>query len=341
VKKHQSPGFNRTAHKNNVTLSHVEEQGDNSSSWHQLVKMKSHQAIRVGDIPASASLDKFVRCLEVGSEEERSRKPNRTKQSFGRTGRSNDTKHHWHTRCQRKHGLVQTKERNQYAKPVVLCSPHLHPTMVRKSVFSRNLHAAPFGALFLTLSLLVHRPLTTRGTPTVLRAARALATAATTDASHSSSPLPPPPTTPTPSSDPALHRIVDDISALTLLQAADLVTLLKVGGNNSPFIMSKKNKLFDFSQTRLNIQEIALPAAGAAAPSAGAGAAAAEEAVAEEATKPKEKTIFNVKLESFDAGAKPKIIKEVKAIVPNLTLIEVRVHARLPSFRLLSVLSEV
>ncbi|KAH9049223.1 ribosomal protein L7/L12 C-terminal domain-containing protein [Lactarius deliciosus] len=145
----------------------------------------------------------------------------------------------------------------------------------------------------------------TRGTPTTgLRATRALATAATTDASSSSSSPPPPPTTtaPTPSSDPALHKLVDDISALTLLQAADLVTLLK---------------------TRLNIQEIALPAAGAAVPSAGAGAGAADEAPAEEA-KPKEKTIFNVRLESFDAGAKPKIIKEVKAIVPNLTLIEAK-----------------
>ncbi|KAH9007338.1 ribosomal protein L7/L12 C-terminal domain-containing protein [Lactarius hatsudake] len=147
----------------------------------------------------------------------------------------------------------------------------------------------------------------TRGTPTTgLRAARALATAATTDASPSSSSSPPPPptaTAPTPSSDPALHKLVDDISALTLLQAADLVTLLK---------------------TRLNIQEIALPTAGAAAPSAGAGGAgAADEAPAEEA-KPKEKTIFNVRLESFDAGAKPKIIKEVKAIVPNLTLIEAK-----------------
>ena len=40
--------------------------------------------------------------------------------------------------------------------------------------------------------------------------------------------------------------------------------------------------------------------------------------------KPKEKTIFNVKLESFDACSKPKVIKEVKAMVPNLTLIEVR-----------------
>ena len=39
--------------------------------------------------------------------------------------------------------------------------------------------------------------------------------------------------------------------------------------------------------------------------------------------KPKEKTIFNVKLESFDPTSKPKVIKEVKAMVPNLTLIEV------------------
>ena len=31
-----------------------------------------------------------------------------------------------------------------------------------------------------------------------------------------------------------------------------------------------------------------------------------------------------MKLESFDATAKPKIIKEVKALVPNLTLIDVR-----------------
>jgi len=148
------------------------------------------------------------------------------------------------------------------------------------------------------------RPLTARAAPTVLRTARALATAATTDASPSSSPSPPPPPpAPTPSSDPALHKIVDDISALTLLQAADLVTLLK---------------------TRLNIQEIALPAAGAAGPSAGAGAGGAADEVVEEAAKPKEKTIFNVKLESFDAGAKPKIIKEVKAIVPNLTLIEAK-----------------
>ena len=45
--------------------------------------------------------------------------------------------------------------------------------------------------------------------------------------------------------------------------------------------------------------------------------------------KPKEKTIFNVKLESFDTSAKPKIIREVKAMIPNLTLIDVRTFAPL------------
>jgi large subunit ribosomal protein L7/L12 len=98
-------------------------------------------------------------------------------------------------------------------------------------------------------------------------------------------------------SDPKIGRIVDDISGLTLLQAADLVTLLK---------------------SRLNIQEIAMPSAAAPA----AAAAPAEEAAVEE--KPKEKTIFNVMLESFEAGAKPKIIREVKALVPNLTLIDAK-----------------
>ena len=57
-------------------------------------------------------------------------------------------------------------------------------------------------------------------------------------------------------------------------------------------------------------------AAPAAAP-----AAAVEEAAVEE--KPKEKTMFNVKLEGFDAAAKPKIIREVKALNPTLTLIDV------------------
>jgi len=62
-----------------------------------------------------------------------------------------------------------------------------------------------------------------------------------------------------------------------------------------------------------------MPAAAAAA--APAASAASDEPAAE---KPKEKTVFNVKLESFDAGAKPKIIREVKALVPNLTLIDAK-----------------
>ncbi|KAJ7162566.1 ribosomal protein L7/L12 C-terminal domain-containing protein [Mycena crocata] len=121
---------------------------------------------------------------------------------------------------------------------------------------------------------------------------RWLATA--TDAAPKSSPPPPPPGKA--SKDPTVSRLVDDISGLTLLQAADLVTHLK---------------------SRLNIQEIAMPTA-AAAPVA---AAPSDEPAAE---KPKEKTVFNVQLESFEAGAKPKIIREVKALVPNLTLIDAK-----------------
>ena len=46
-----------------------------------------------------------------------------------------------------------------------------------------------------------------------------------TEATPSTSQTPPPPTT---SADPKLNKIVDEISGLTLLQAADLVSLLKV-----------------------------------------------------------------------------------------------------------------
>jgi len=49
-----------------------------------------------------------------------------------------------------------------------------------------------------------------------------------------------------------------------------------------------------------------------------------EEAPPVEAEKPKEKTIFNVKIESIDPAAKPKIIREVKAQVPNLNLMEAK-----------------
>ncbi|KAK9469346.1 ribosomal protein L7/L12 C-terminal domain-containing protein [Lipomyces arxii] len=89
-----------------------------------------------------------------------------------------------------------------------------------------------------------------------------------------------------------IETIVDQISGLTLLETADLVSLLK---------------------TRLNIQDIAMPAA-AATPVAAAVAEPEPEVV-------QEKTMFNVKLDSFEASAKPKIIKEVKALL-GLNLVE-------------------
>lgn len=95
--------------------------------------------------------------------------------------------------------------------------------------------------------------------------------------------------------DPKISAIVDQISTLTLLETSSLITELK---------------------ERLNISDIALPAAGAAP-------AAAPAAPVEEETKeqPEEKTIFSIKLESFDAKSKPKIIKEVKSLL-GLSLVE-------------------
>jgi large subunit ribosomal protein L7/L12 len=57
------------------------------------------------------------------------------------------------------------------------------------------------------------------------------------------------------------------------------------------------------------------------APAPAAASAASAEAPVEE--KPKEKTIFTVKLEKFDTAAKAKIIREVKAMMPNMNLVEV------------------
>ena len=95
-----------------------------------------------------------------------------------------------------------------------------------------------------------------------------------------------------------LDTIVELIASLTLLETSELVALLK---------------------TRLNISEIAMPAASSAAPVGGA----ATEAVTEE-EKPVEKTEFTVKLEKFDAAAKAKIIREIKGLIPGANLVEVR-----------------
>ncbi|KAL1855962.1 54S ribosomal protein L12, mitochondrial [Paecilomyces lecythidis] len=99
-------------------------------------------------------------------------------------------------------------------------------------------------------------------------------------------------------SNPKITQIVDQISQLSLLETADLVASLK---------------------SRLNIPD--LPVGGfAVAPGAGAPAAAPVEEE-EAAPAAQEKTLFNLKLESFDAAAKPKIIKEIKSML-GLSLVD-------------------
>jgi large subunit ribosomal protein L7/L12 len=71
------------------------------------------------------------------------------------------------------------------------------------------------------------------------------------------------------------------------------------------------------SQTRLNIPD--LPVGGFAAGPATAAPAAAEEEEAAPAAQ--EKTLFNLKLQSFDAGSKPKVIKEIKSLL-GLSLVD-------------------
>ena len=58
-------------------------------------------------------------------------------------------------------------------------------------------------------------------------------------------------------------------------------------------------------------------AAGGAGPAAAAAPAEEEEAAPAAA----EKTLFNLKLESFDAASKPKVIKEIKAML-GLSLVD-------------------
>ncbi|GAA5869788.1 hypothetical protein JCM3774_003848 [Rhodotorula dairenensis] len=118
--------------------------------------------------------------------------------------------------------------------------------------------------------------------------------------SSSSAPSPPPAAAAGKDYSPKVAGIVDQISTLTLLEAADLVDALKA---------------------RLNIVDLALPAAAPAAAAAPAGGAAAQEP---EKAAPKEKTVFNVNLTKIDAAQKAKAIKEVKAIMPGMNLVEAK-----------------
>ncbi|KAI1431412.1 ribosomal protein L7/L12 C-terminal domain-containing protein [Xylaria sp. CBS 124048] len=100
-------------------------------------------------------------------------------------------------------------------------------------------------------------------------------------------------------SSPKIVGIVDQISNLTLLETADLVSSLK---------------------SRLNIPDLPVGGFAAAAPAAAPAAAAAEEPE-EAAPAAQEKTLFTLKLTAFDAGAKAKIIKEVKSLL-GLSLVD-------------------
>ncbi|KAL9942509.1 hypothetical protein D7B24_008578 [Verticillium nonalfalfae] len=100
-----------------------------------------------------------------------------------------------------------------------------------------------------------------------------------------------------PAANPKIETIVDQISKLTLLETADLVSTLK---------------------SRLNIPD--LPVGGFAAGPAAAAPAAVEEAD-EPAPAAAEKSVFNVKLMAFDAGSKPKVIKEIKNLL-GLSLVD-------------------
>jgi large subunit ribosomal protein L7/L12 len=83
-------------------------------------------------------------------------------------------------------------------------------------------------------------------------------------------------------------------------------------------IRSSKLTTLPPSQSRLNIPD--LPVGGfAAAPAAAAPAAPVEEEDAAPAAA--EKTLFSVKLMSFEAGSKPKVIKEVKNML-GLSLVD-------------------
>lgn len=112
--------------------------------------------------------------------------------------------------------------------------------------------------------------------------------------------------TPTPAApvDPKISTIVDSISKLTILETSQLITELK---------------------TKLNIPDIAPMAPMGAFGGAGAVGSAgdASGAAAEEAPKEEEKSTFSIKLESFDAKSKAKIIKEIKSSL-GLSLVEAK-----------------
>jgi large subunit ribosomal protein L7/L12 len=72
------------------------------------------------------------------------------------------------------------------------------------------------------------------------------------------------------------------------------------------------------SQSKLNIPDMPIGGFAAAGP---AGPAAAVEEAEEAAPAAAEKTLFNLKLQAFDAASKAKVIKEVKGLL-GLSLVD-------------------
>lgn len=144
---------------------------------------------------------------------------------------------------------------------------------------------------------------------------------------------------------PKIAGIVDQISQLTLLETADLVASLKVCSLRFPHrhsatfvppVSSRVSPMFPLPpprrqccvvkantnpriKSRLNIPD--LPVGGFAAAAPAAPAAAEAEAAEDAAPAAAEKTMFTLKLMAFEAGSKPKIIKEVKNLL-GLSLVD-------------------
>ena len=95
---------------------------------------------------------------------------------------------------------------------------------------------------------------------------------------------------------PKLVKIVDDISSLTLLEVSELNELLK---------------------KTLNISDMPMMAATASP-------LPAENANEDDAPAVKEQTEFTVKLNSFQADSKIKVIKAIKSLLPDLNLVKAK-----------------
>ncbi|KAA1073335.1 hypothetical protein PGT21_009018 [Puccinia graminis f. sp. tritici] len=101
---------------------------------------------------------------------------------------------------------------------------------------------------------------------------------------------------------PKIEELVQTISQLSLLEAAELVDALK---------------------SRLKITEVAMPVQAPSSSGQSSDSGSAKEKKAEP-EKPKEKTVFSLTLTQIDATQKAKVIKEVKTIMPNMNLVEAK-----------------